>query len=283
MCKFLKVHRSLVYYHLKKRKEDKNNSKAETKLENAVIRIFRESRNNYGTRKIKRQLQREGIIASRRKIGQIMKKYSLVSNYTVAQYKIRKSKCNEDEIENIVNREFNNRKKLEVVVSDLTYVRVNKRWCYICTLLDLHNKEIIGYSVGENKDAQLVYQAFLTCRYPLSEIEIFHTDRGNEFKNKLIDEVVTTFEIKRSLSAKGCPYDNSPAETFNHILKTECIKGKKFGSLKELEIELMDYINWYNNHRLHGSLGYLTPMEYKEKQLSLNGSKDKISCEFASV
>jgi len=60
-------------------------------------------------------------------------------------------------------------------------------------------------------------------------------------------------------------------------------KGKKFGSLKELEIELMDYINWYNNHRLHGSLGYLTPMEYKEKQLSLNGSKDKISCEFASV
>lgn len=101
--------------------------------------------------------------------------------------------------------------------------------------------------------------------------------------NKLIDEVVTTFEIKRSLSAKGCPYDNSPAETFNHILKTECIKGKKFGSLKELEIELMDYINWYNNHRLHGSLGYLTPMEYKEKQLSLNGSKDKISCEFASV
>lgn len=99
-----------MYYHLKKRKEDKNNSKAETKLENAVIRIFRESRNNYGTRKIKRQLQREGIIASRRKIGQIMKKYSLVSNYTVAQYKIRKSKCNEDEIENIVNREFNNRK-----------------------------------------------------------------------------------------------------------------------------------------------------------------------------
>ena len=49
------------------------------------------------------------------------------------------------------------------------------------------------------------------------------------------------------------------------------------GSLKELEIELMDYINWYNNHRLHGLLGYLTPMEYKEKQISLNGSKDKIS------
>ena len=73
MCNFLKVHRSLVYYHLEKRKEEKNNSKAEAKLENAVIRIFRKSRNNYGTRKIRKQLQREGIIVSRRKIGQIMK------------------------------------------------------------------------------------------------------------------------------------------------------------------------------------------------------------------
>ena len=59
-----------------------------------------------------------------------------------------------------------------------------------------------------------------------------------------------SFEIKRSLSTKGCPYDNSPAESFNNILKTECIKGKKFNSLRELEIELMDYINWYNNHRI---------------------------------
>ena len=272
MCNFLKVHRSLVYYHLEKRKEEKNNSKAEAKLENAVIRIFRKSRNNYGTRKIRKQLQREGIIVSRRKIGQIMKKYLLVSNYTVAQYKVKKSKCNKDKIENLVNREFNNREKLEVVVSDLTYVRVNNRWGYICNLLDLHNKEVIGYSVGEKKDAHLVYKALLTCRYPLTEIEILHTDRGNEYKNKLIDEVVTTFGIKRSLSAKGCPYDNSPAETFNHILKTEFVKGKKFSSFNELEIELMDYINWYNNHRLHGSLDYQTPMEYKEKQSRLKDS-----------
>ena len=132
-----------------------------------------------------------------------MKKYSLVSNYTVAQYKVRRSKCNEDKIENIVNREFNNREKLEVVVSDLTYVRVNSKWWYICTLLDLHNKEIIGYSVGENKNAELVYKAFLSCRYPLTEIEIFHTDRGNEFKNKLIDEVIYYLWNKKIIKYQG--------------------------------------------------------------------------------
>ena len=266
MCKLLKVPRSLIYHRLNSRQKTNATSEEEIKLENAIIRVFRESRNNYGTRKIKKQLQREGMMASIRKIGQIMKKYSMVSNYTIARYKVNKQSCNEDKIANTVNREFNNRDKLEVVVSDLTYVKVNGKWAYICLLLDLHNKEIIGYSVGKNKTAELVYQAFLNCRYPLLEIKIFHTDRGNEFKNKLIDEAINVFEIERSLSNKGCPYDNAVAESLYNILKTEFIKGKVFDSLKHLHRELADYINWYNNHRLHGSLGYLTPMEYKRSQ-----------------
>lgn len=110
-----------------------------------------------------------------------------------------------------------------------------------------------------------MYQVFLNYRYPLSQIEIFHTDRGNEFKNKLIDEVINIFEIERSLNNKGCPYDNSSAESSNNILKPEYIKGKRFNSLKELELELIDYINWHSSHRLHGPLNYLTSMEYKAK------------------
>ncbi len=264
MCNILKVPRSLVYYHLNNRHKTNKISKEELRLENSVIRIFNESRNNYGTRKIKKQLEREGMTASRRKTGQIMKKYSLVSNYTVAQYKVTKQSCNEDKIDNVVDREFNDRDKLEVVVSDLTYVRVDGRWVYICVLLDLHNREIIGYSVGKRKTAKLVYRAFLNCRYTLNKIKIFHTDRGSEFKNKLINDVIKVFGIERSLSNKGCPYDNAVAESMYNILKTEFIKGKTFLSLEHLYVELVDYINWYNNHRLHGSLGHLTPTEYRE-------------------
>jgi len=93
MCKLLKVTRSLVYYHLNTRQKCNRISKEEVELENEIIRIFRESRNNYGSRKIKKQLEREGITVSRRRIGQIMKKYSLVSNYTVAQYKVHRRGC----------------------------------------------------------------------------------------------------------------------------------------------------------------------------------------------
>ncbi|MBE6065443.1 transposase IS3/IS911 family protein [Clostridium cochlearium] len=125
-------------------------------------------------------MKKQNILASRRKIRQIMDKYRLVSNYTVKQFKVHKSSCNNDEVENIVNREFDNRSDLEIVVSDLTYVNVNRKWHYICLLINLFNREIVGYSAGPNKDAELVYEAFLNSKINLTKIKVFHTDRGNE-------------------------------------------------------------------------------------------------------
>ena len=248
--------RSLVYYKKKTRKIDSD-------LENAVIEIFRKSRNNYGSRKIKIELSKRNIIASKRRIRRIMDKYGLVSNYTIKQFKVHKASCNEEKIENKVDRKFNDREYLEVVISDLTYVRVRDKWCYICILVDLFNREIIGYSAGTQKDAQLVYDAFLSSSVNLSKVRIFHTDRGNEFKNKLIDELIDAFEITRSLSHKGCPYDNAVAEATYKIFKTEFVMNKTFASLYQLRSELTDYVHWFNNYRIHGSLGYLSPVQFR--------------------
>ena len=105
-----------------------------------------------------------------------MAENGLVSSYTVAKYKPCKSNSNEDTVLNVVDRNFDDHKLLEVVVSDLTYVRVGGKWNYVCLLLDLHNHEIIGYSAGPNKSAELVYQAFATIKQDLRKISIFHTD-----------------------------------------------------------------------------------------------------------
>jgi transposase InsO family protein len=257
MCAVLQLPRSTYYYELKAKSE-------EEPLTKDVIRIFKDSKCNYGTRKIKRELSNEGKIASRRRIGRIMKENGLVSNYTVAQYKVYKQPTNEEKIGNEVNREFDNRDHLEVIVSDLTYVRVAGKWNYVCIILDLHNREIIGYSAGSSKDALLVYQAFASISHNLNDISIFHTDRGNEFKNNTIEGLMETFNIKRSLSKKGCPYDNAVAEAAFKVFKTEFVYPNVFTSLEQLQIELFDYVHWYNNIRIHSSLGYLTPVEYKE-------------------
>lgn len=256
MCRKLGIPRSLVYY---KKKERKVNSR----LENEIIRLFKESRNNYGSQKIKSELLKIGLIASRRKICKIMHKYGLVSSYTVKQFKVHKSTCNEDLIENKVDRKFDNREDLEVVVSDLTYVRVKDKWCYICLLLNLFNREIIGFSVGSRKDATLVYEAFLSSSVNLLRVKMFHTDRGNEFKNKLIEDVLRAFNIERSLSHKGTPYDNAVAEAMYKIVKTEFAFNRTFDSLEKLKLELSDYVNWYNTKRIHGSLNYMSPVDYR--------------------
>lgn len=256
MCKVLNISRSLVYYTYKTRKPN-------PELEQLIIKIFKDSKNNYGSRKIKVKLKELGFIVSLRRIRKIMDKYCLVSNYTIKQFKNYKSKVNNDNIPNIVDRNFNNRNFLEVIISDLTYVRVLNKWCYVCLIIDLFNREIIGYSAGKHKDASIVEKAIKSIKYDLNKISIFHSDRGNEFKNKIIEDILTKFNIQRSLSQKGTPYDNAVAEATYKIFKTEFCFNRIFNSFEQLELELFDYVHWFNNSRIHSSLDYLTPMQYK--------------------
>ncbi len=257
MCKVLKVPRSTYYYEAKIRDNQ------DEELTNLIITIFKSSRDIYGQRKIKKELEKHNWQVSRRRIGRIMNEQGLVSKYTVAQFKPHKTLVNESEIGNKLNREFNQNEALKVIVSDLTYVRVKQKWHYICVLVDLYNREIIGYSAGPRKSASLVQRAFSTVKYNLNRLKLFHTDRGSEFKNQFIDETLDTFDIERSLSEKGSPYDNAVAEATFKTIKTEFIQGRIFISQEELDLELFDYVNWFNNIRIHGSLNYQTPTEYK--------------------
>lgn len=141
MCKVLNISRNSYYYEAKPKKD-------ETQLVADIILIFRRNPNNYGSRKIKIELLKLGKQVSRRRIGRIMKQEGLVSNYTIAQFKLSISKSNEDNIENVVSCHFDNQPLLDVVVSDLTYVRVGDESNYSCVLIDLFNHEIIDHSVG---------------------------------------------------------------------------------------------------------------------------------------
>ncbi|HCV2705756.1 TPA: IS3 family transposase [Staphylococcus aureus] len=261
MGNVLKILRS-TYYDSIKRKDNKI-TKDDSNVERAVINIFNANRKVFATRRIKNHLNDKGHTVSRRKIGRIMKKYNLVSVYTKAKYKNHPKETNEKLIKNHLNRAFNREQPMETLVSDLTYVKVAGTWHYICLFIDLFNREIVGYSAGKNKDANLVSKAISRINHNLEQIKLFHTDRGKEFDNHLIDEVLETFKIKRSLSTKGCPYDNAVAEATMKAMKTEFVKQMQFENLEQLKTELFDYVNWYNNFRPHSSLQYLTPVTFK--------------------
>ena len=260
MCRVLQVTRGTYYYEAQKKPD-------ESSWVSDITGIFKAGRNNYGTRKIKKELQKKWKQVSRRRIGRIIKQEGLVSNYTTAQFKPQKDQCNESKVENVLNRQFNEQSYRNVVVSELTYVRVGKQWNYICVPVDLFNREIIGCSAGEHKTAGLVKQAFMSVEGKLSDIHIFHTDRGNEFKNQTIEELLEAFDMKHSLGHKGCPYDNAVAEATFKIIKTVFIWNERFQNLEELKLKLWDYVNWYNHHRIHSSLNYQTPVQFRENNL----------------
>lgn len=268
MCKVLQIARSTFYYETEiAAKKEAERLAEEVKLKKEIQAIFNKNRQVYGTRKIKEELDLQGQTVSRRRIGRLMNELGIQSKYAQPSYKPMKTPPNEESVGNVLDREFQVEESMSVLVSDLTYVRVGKRWNYVCFLLDLFNREIVGYSAGKQKDAALVQRAFTTVQQPLGTVKLFHTDRGSEFKNVHIDELLSKHEIKRSLSNKGNPYDNAVAESTFKILKTELINNMYFENLEQLELELFDYVNWYNNVRIHSSLGYLSPVEYLKTSL----------------
>ena len=258
MCKSLGISRVAYYYHSQR--------KDESKLEKRVVSLFRLSRNNYGSRKLKAAFKQERIILSRQKISRIMNKYGLVSNYQKARFKGRRTQTNNSLKRNVLNQEFKQEKPLRVVVTDLTYVRVRNKWHYVCLILDLYNREIIGHSCGPRKDVHLVLEAIHTIKTPLDQLTMFHTDRGKEFDNIALTSFLKAFKIKRSLSKKGYPYDNAVAETTYKAFKTEFVNQRKFTSFAQLRTELFDYVHWWNVYRLHGTLGYKSPVTYRLEQ-----------------
>jgi len=226
--------------------------------------MFTKNRRCYGQKKLYKALRRNGISISKERLAKIMKEEKLISKYVLRRKPCTKNKINNDEIGDSINRNFTDKKPLEVVVSDLTYVDINKKWHYICLLIELSHREIIGYSAGKNKDAELVKSAWLSIKNDIRNICYFHTDRGGEFKNEDIDKILAVGNIKRSLSRPGTPIDNAVAESMYDIIKTEFIYGEKFNDLNDLQTKLAGFVWWYNNERIHSSLGYIPPVESRK-------------------
>ena len=111
--------------------------------------------------------------------------------------------------------------------------------------------------------------AFATLDFPLTDVQVFHTDRGSEFDNQRIDELLGVFDIKRSLSRKGNPYDNAVVESTNRLLKKELIYRTCYTTIEQLRGDLNDYVWWFNNQRLHSTLGYRSPKEFTQQGLVL--------------
>lgn len=131
-----------------------------------------------------------------------MNQEGLIGAYARKKCKPRAAKASEAEAPNVLDREFDGRPPHTHIVGDFAYVRVGGEWNYVCLLVDLHNREIVGRAASGRKDSRLVKAAFTTLGFPLTDIDVLRTDRGSEFANSDIDDLLEAFDIRRSLSRK---------------------------------------------------------------------------------
>jgi transposase InsO family protein len=271
-CDILGIARSTYYFYRNNPPKGRIDAAVDEALSKDVERIYKKNRSVYGARKIKQKLDKEGKPASRKRIVRVMKSMGITSAYTKKKYKPQKDTPNEAKTKNLVDRKFSGHLPLDVLVSDLTYVRVANRWAYTCLFLDLANRELVGHAAGPNKNGKLVKAAFASMDANLYDVDIFHTDRGGEFDNMDIDELLDFFGIRRSLSRKANPWDNAVAEATFKLYKAEFVYRESFGTIEELQVKLSEYVHWFNNVRIHSTLGYLTPVEFKKNGLIISSS-----------
>ena len=198
-----------------------------------------------------------------------MREQGMTSAYARRTFKPHRTRVNEARLANILDREFDGYEPRTHLASDLTYVRVGGKWAYACLLIDLANRSIAGHSADTGRTADLVMAAFAMLGFPLTEVEMFRTDRGGGFDNAKIDGLLDVFDIGGSLSRKGDPHDNAVFESTNRLLKKELIYRNHHTGLEQPRSDLNDYVRWSDNQRLHSTPGYRSPNELTEQGLVL--------------
>jgi transposase InsO family protein len=171
--------------------------------------------------------------------------------------------------ENLVNREFDVAEPNLIWVSDLSYVSTAEGWLYLCVILDLYSRKVIGWAMGPRMTAELMIQAFIMAcmrRDPPDGV-IFHSDRGSQYCSEAFRDYLASYRMRQSMSRVADPWDNAPVESFFKTLKGELCGDRAFASRWEARTAIFEYLEvFYNRKRLHSTLGYQTPEEYEQKE-----------------
>ena len=277
LCKQLKISRETYYRYFRERnisKYTKEKQSFDAAVRIAIFEIYRQSgtkrKGIYGSRKIREILStyiinKKQVRLSRHQVLRIMKKMELKSKYNSKSFKPYSNKTKAHfYYDNLLEQRFDNYKPLEVITSDLTYVKTGKGWRYVCFIIDLFNREIIGHAISKYHDSNCVLRALASIKFDLNNTRIFHSDRGGEFASCELSEYLKQLNIVQSMSRAGCPYDNAVSENMFKLLKVEGIdRYYQFDS--NLILDVNEWVKWYNNVRIHSKINNKSPVMYREQ------------------
>ena len=243
-------------------------------LKRQIRDIVSHSKGRYGYRRVTISLRNKGHEINHKRVSRIMKECNLQCtkfhrksrNYSSYKGTIGKIANND------LNRKFNINHPNEVWVTDVTEFRVGEKKLYLSPILDLYNSEIISYSLSNNPTTKFTSDSLRQAisKLPKEHNLMIHSDQGFHYQHSSWVKTLEANNIKQSMSRKGNCLDNSPMENFFGILKQEMYYGETYKSTIELESDIRDYIEWYNNERIKTKLKGFSPIQYRQESIHVN-------------
>lgn len=240
-----------------------------------IREIYNESKGRYGSPKIAKELNNRGYKVSQKRVARRMRFLGLRSIVVKKYNHSGNSKADETkEYPNLLEQNFYADKPSIKWVGDITYIYTKETgWTYLAIVMDLFDLKVVGWSYGMNMTDDLVIEAFnkALINRGLDKNGIFHSDRGSQYTSNEYEELLISLNIKHSYSKKGYPYDNASMESFNAILKKEEVNVNNYETFNDAKLAIFEFIeSWYNNRRIHSSIGYITPnQKFQNYKMSL--------------
>ena len=262
MCRVFGVSRD-GFNSWRRRGESQRNLN-DKRLFGEINEVFLKSGKLYGSPKIHEALKVKGIKVSRKRIARIMRENGLRARVSTLYYS---NPNNHAFFTSIPNRQ------LEVLadecdkvwVGDLTYIKLGTDFRYLAVVLDKCSRRVIGWSYGKRKTAELTLKALKHAirNRGVRQGLIFHSDRGAEYAAYSYQEKLAKHGVTQSMNRPGKMNDNAHMESFFHNFKAERVHKKHYHNDESLRRMIIEYVNFYNQRRLHSAIGYVTPAEFE--------------------
>lgn len=260
-----------TYYEHRSRRRDPAKRPARAKRDEELMpeiqRVYDENLEVYGAEKIWRQLGREGTPVARCTVERLMRAIGLRGAVRGRAFKVTTtSDKSAPRPLDLVERRFQADAPNQLWVADLTYVATWAGFVYVAFIIDVFSRGIVGWRVARSLRSDLALDALEQALYfrPNTDGLVHHSDRGVQYLSIRYTERLAEAGIEPSVGSVGDSYDNALAETIVGLFKTEVIRRRgPWRTIDEVEIAVLEWVDWFNNRRLLEPLGWIPPAEYE--------------------
>ncbi len=257
-------------YYAAKTRPASARSRRDEQLTATIEQIHEENYSVYGARKIWHDLHRQGEPVARCTVERLMRAAGLRGLLRDKSPRTTWPAPETGRPSDLVKREFTAEHPNQLWVADLTYVRTSVGWVYAAFVLDVYSRMIVGWQVSTSLYTDLALDALKMAIWRRenqgADLQglVHHSDRGGQYRAIRYSQRLAEAGAVASVGSKGDSFDNAMAEAFNSLYKAELVRNKgPWRGLEDLEMATVEYIDWYNNRRLHGELGHVPPAEHE--------------------